>query len=39
MPININKLFSKKFLVGFTAISEKHSDIAVIAEGIGIFYE
>ena len=39
MPIDLDKFFSKKFLPGFTAISGLFPDIAVIAEGSGIFYE
>jgi len=39
MPININSYFSKEYLSEFTAISGSYSDIAVIAECIGIFYE
>jgi len=39
MPINIKSFFSKNYLLGFTAISGAYPDIAVIAEGIGIFYE
>jgi len=39
MPINIYKILKNKIIDLFTAISGNYPDIAVIANGIGIFYE